>query len=70
MAATPSQKQTLESMLVELTAMNVALAANTAAVTNLASDMSILKNFTQWDLESHYGSTPQIDDIAGGGPVP
>ena len=70
MAKTPTQKETLEAMLVELQEMNVALAANTVVVTNLASDLSILKNLTQWELESHYGGDPEIDGIAAGGPVP
>ena len=70
MAKTPSQKETLEAMLVELQVMSAAIAANTVSVTNLASDISILKNFTQWELESHYGGDSEIDGIAGGGPVP
>ena len=70
MAKMPSQKETLEAMLVELQGMSAAIAANSAAVSGLAADLSILKNFTQWELESHYGGDAEIDGIASGGPVP
>lgn len=70
MAKTPSQKETLEAMLVELQAINTEVQANGAAIQAIASDISILKNFTQWGLESNYGGDPEIDGIAGGGPVP
>ncbi len=70
MAKAPTQKDTLEAILAEQILTTAAVTAQAADLATIKADLSILKNFTQWELESHYGGDAEIDGIAAGGPVP
>jgi hypothetical protein len=65
-AATPSQKELLESILIEIQMLVVATAANTAAITVLADDIQKTKHFARWQAEYLAGQDPELVDIEAG----
>jgi hypothetical protein len=65
-AATPSQKQTLESLLTEVQAQGVLIAAQTVAIQALASDQLKIKDFQRWQAEYLAGANTELADIEAG----
>lgn len=66
MAATPSQKETLEALLVETLAQGALITAQTVAISALASDLEKVKNFQRWQAEYLAGSDSELGDIEAG----
>ncbi|MHC5059402.1 MAG: hypothetical protein ACYTKD_32520 [Planctomycetota bacterium] len=80
MAAIPSQKQTLEAMLLEIqtqtteiqtqtaaiVAMQVDIAAQAADIAATAADAKKQKDFQRWQAEYLAGTNTELDDIEAG----